>query len=74
MEAQRTWQQPFQQRHQAEATQRWIQGVEYCWRQRKQMEGVRVRAVRDYGNGEKKEENKSMRQCVIICGLLVPVG
>lgn len=23
------------------------QGVEYCWRQRKQMEGVSVRAVRD---------------------------
>lgn len=36
-------------------------------------DGRRLRAVRDCGNGEKKEENKSMRQCVMICGLLVPV-
>lgn len=36
-------------------------------------DGRRLRAVRDCGNGEKKEENESMRQCVMICGLLVPV-
>lgn len=40
----------------------------------KKVEGVRVKAVRDCDNGEKKEENKSMRQCIMICGLLVPGG